>query len=199
MVIFAHLQVTSGAPQSNQPFQHAAGKFQQPQQTAAPAVQQAAWPLSAGQSPLVIITSAAPSTTVGLATPAPTNHPVQEGPPSGGDRELGAGAPEGNQGAQELSQQDGPAFPDEEQEGRCPSPLPVSLDEFGEASDLQDMMSGGLPWDSESAPQNDPSSEAAVKSSNVGPATDVSEPGMQALPAHHRNGDRSDGENKISP
>lgn len=131
------VQVTSGAAQGSQAFQQVPGGLQH---VPAPSpVQPASRPMSSGPSPLLIITSAAPSTTVGVAAPP--------------DRDTGfspaaARDPEAKRAPQELFQQDEAAFPDseEEQEGRCPSPLPVSIDELGEADDLQDI---DLPWESE--------------------------------------------------
>ena len=101
-------------------------------------VQPASRPTSSGPSPLLIITSAAPSTTVGVAAPHARDT---------GFSPSAASDPEGKREPQELFQQEEVEFPDsEEQEGRCPSPLPVSMDELGEADDLQDI---DLPWESE--------------------------------------------------
>ena len=99
--------------------------------------QPASRPMSSGPSPLLIITSAAPSTAVGLAA-----RPARDA----GFSPIGANDAEAK--SEEVFQQDEDAFPDseEEQEGRCPSPLPVSIDELGEADDLQDI---DLPWESE--------------------------------------------------
>jgi hypothetical protein len=146
--------------------------------------------VSAGQSPgLLIITSAAPSTAVGLA--ASSDAGPRESPGTGG----GAAADGGQgPGPRELFQQDEPGFPDsEEQEGRCPSPLPVSIDDFGQPHDLQDMMPEDLPWNSEHSPppqelpcaakgmpQREPEAGAPQEPSSAAPGVNVLEAGEGA-------------------
>ncbi|CAL8467238.1 g6774 [Coccomyxa elongata] len=159
-------QVTSGAAQGSQPFQQVPSGLQR---VPAPTpVQPASRPMSSGPSPLLIITSAAPSTTVGVAAP----HARDTGfsPASASD-------PEAKREAQELFQQDEAEFPDsEEQEGRCPSPLPVSMDELGEADDLQDI---DLPWESERTSSLQQSRQPAGAAMDTG----VSEQQKEAKPS----------------